>query len=588
MHGIEIPSIAIIHSKKSDQDILFSALAQHTVKTILSPDINKRLIEKEHPNVILIFPHHHTSHFLEQIRHLRQQILLNQSCILVVEKEMHSAKTESYMKAGCDFVIPYNQLDQLPSFIEIFFTISRYRSVQNITYWESLFHHFRQPIFLCDEDFKIFLANHRACSITQNNQQSMFGLSLLDFLPSKQIHEIRARSNRCIAKNSGLHNLQVSLKTFSEDFLPCSLGIHCIGKIQKTKHALLYVFQENSEIESTKLKSFLLQSVLDKSASSILITNAQGTIFYANPSFLKKVQLDSSDVLSRSSEDLSKEYQLHRREDALPYTKLGFTYFQENDYLDPSGNYIHEREKILPILFDPDKKDGFLIRIAEYAQQTKDQNETHNRWFYTIMEKTSAQIDTFWNTQVVLSQELTRSGKNAEFLASILRRCKIMEGFYSLKHHSTYSYKSCSLNDLLNRITIAFVDYNNIMHHHLQRTIPDAYMDKNKIEFAFISLLEAIFEKWKPKQISFNTSPSRNSILFVLRIVPMQEDMSDSKALVLSLLDKELWVVKQILNTHPVGYEVSNERNGSFAIFFNIPSVNDSKAYIEQEISELL
>jgi len=501
---------------------------------------------------------------------------------------MHSEKTESYMKAGCDFVIPYNQLDQLPSLIEIFLTISRYRSVQNITYWESLFHHFCQPIFLCDEDFQIFLANHRACSITQNNQQSMLGLSLLDFLPPKQIHEIRARSNRCIGKNSGLQNLQISLKTFSENYLPCSLAIHCIGKIHITKHALLYVFQENSEIESTKLKSFLLQSVLDKSASSILITNAQGTIFYANPSFLKKVQLDSSDVLSRSSEDLSKEYQLHRREDALPYTKLGFTYFQENDYIDPSGNYLHEREKILPILFDPDKKDGFLIRIAEYAQQTKDQNETHNQWFYAIMEKTSAQIDNCWTAQVVPTQESIRSEINSELLIPILRRCKIMEGFYSLKQDPTYTYKNYSLNDLLNKISIAFGDYSNIMHHHLQRNIPDAYIDKNKIEFAFISLLEAIFERWKPKLISFNTSPMRNSILFVLRIVPLHEDMSDSRAFVMSLLDKEIWVVKQVLNTHPIGYEVSNELNGSFAIFFNMPSVNDSKAYKEQEISELL
>ncbi len=587
MTGIEIPTIAIIHSKKSDQDILFSALAQHTAKTILSPDINKKLIEKEHPNVILIFPHHNTSHFLEQIRQLRQQILLNQSCILVVEKEMHSAKTESYIKAGCDFVISYNQLDQLPSFIEIFFQISRYRSAQSITYWESLFHHFRQPIFLCDEDFKIYLANARACSLTQNNQQSMFGLSLLDFLPSKQIHEIRARSHRCIAKNSSLHNIQVTLKTFSEDFLPCSLAMHCVGKIQKTKHALLYVFQENSEIESIKLKSFLLQSVLDKSASSILITNAQGTIFYANPSFLKRVQLDSSDVLSRSSEDLSIEYQLHRREDALPYTKLGFTYFKENDYIDSSGTYIHEREKILPIVFNPDKRDGFLIRIAEYAQQTKDQNETHNHWFYAIMEKTSAQIDTFWNAQIVSSQDLTRFRDNSELLVSILRRCKIMEGFCVLQQHSTYTYKNCSLNDLLNKITIAFSDYGNIIHH-LQKTIPDAYIDKNKVEFAFIALLEAILEKWIPKQISFNTSPSRNSILFVLRISPMEETVSDSKAFVMSLLDKEIWVVKQILNTHPIGYEVSNELNGSFAIFFNIPSVNDSMAYKEQEISELL
>ncbi len=588
MVGIEKPSIAIIHSKKSDQDILLSALAQYTVKTIISSDINKKLIDEERPNVILIFPHHNTSYFLEQIRHIRQQILLDQSCILVVEKEMHSAKIESYMKAGCDFVIPYNQLDQLPSHIEIFFTISRYRSVQNIAQWESIFHHFQQPIFLCDEDFQIYLANHRACSITQNNQQSMFGLSLLDFLPSKHVHEIRARSHRCIAKNSGLHNLQVFLKTFSEDFIPCSLSIHCVGKIQKTKNALLYVFQENSEIESTKLKSFLLQSVLDKSASSILITNAQGTIFYANPSFLKKVQLDSSDVLSRSSEDLSKEYQLHLREDALPYTKLGFTYFQENDYIDSSGNYIHEREKILPILFNPDKKDGFLIRIAEYAQQTKDQNETHNRWFYTVMKRISAQIDTFWNTQIIPPQELARSKKNSELLVSILRRCKIMEGFCTLKQHSTYKYEKCSLNDLLNKITIAFSDYSSIMYHHLQKNIPEAKIDKDKIEFVLISLLEAIFEKWEPKQISFNTSPSRNSILFVLRIVPTKEDISDSKAFVISLLEKEIWIVKQILNTHPIGYEVNNELNGSFAIFFNIPSVNDSMAYKEQEISELL
>ena len=79
MVDIDIPSIAIVNSKICDQDILFTALAQHRAKTVISPDINKKLIEKEHPNVILVFSEHNTSHFLEQIRHLRQQILLNQS-----------------------------------------------------------------------------------------------------------------------------------------------------------------------------------------------------------------------------------------------------------------------------------------------------------------------------------------------------------------------------------------------------------------------------------------------------------------------------------------------------------------------------
>lgn len=588
MIGIEKPSIAIIHSKKSDQDILLSTLTQYTDKTFILPDINKTFIDKEHPNVILIFPYNNTSHFLEQIRYIRQQILLDQSCILVVEKEMHSTKTESYMQVGCDFVVPHNRLDQLLNYIEIFFTISRYRTVQSIAHWESIFHHFQQPIFLCDENFQIFLANHRACSITQNHQQSMFGLSLLDFLPSEQIHEIRARSYRCIIKNSSFHNLQVSLKTFSEDFIPCSLSMHCVGKIQKTKNAMLYIFQENSEIESTKLKAFLLQSVLDKSASSILITNAQGTIFYANPSFLKKVQLDSSDVLSRSSEDLSKEYQLHLREDALPYAKLGFTYFQETDYINSSGGYIHEREKILPILFNPDKKDGFLIRIAEYAQQTKDQNETHNQWFYDVMKKTSAQIDAFWNTQIVPSQMQTSAEENSQSIVSILRRCKIMEGFCTSKQNSTYNYENISFNNLLKKISTVFADYSNNMHHRLHKNISEAYLDRDKIEFALITLLEAILERWKPKQICFNTSPSRNSILFVLRIVPMRESTIDNKALLISLLKKEIWTVKQIFHAHPIEYEIYNEINGGFAIFFTIPSINDNMAYKEQEISELL
>lgn len=583
------PTVAVIVSDTYEQESISKLLSPITDSILFLQDIHTHLFDREPPEIIIVCPHSNAPYFTDQIHFFRNDNLLNKTPIIVVEKEIQSAKVQSYIEAGCDFVLPYKQLHQLPIVVDIFSDLSQYRMLQSLSHWKQIFNRFHQPIFICDENVSIFLANERASSLLQNQQQTMQGLSLQDYLLPKQARDIQKKVWECIKRKTSYQNLQISLRTFSHEFIPCSLSIQWLGALTKSKTGVLLLFQENSEIESIKLKSFLLQSVLDKSSSSILITNAQGTIFYANPSLLKRIHQAPSNVLSRSSEELSEEYHLHKREDALPYITLGFTYFHENDYLDPNGNHVHEREKILPILYNAEKKEGFLIRITEYMKQNPKQNEKHNQWFQELLEKASAQISSLHNSANLPNKPLGLQGhEQMRLFHKTLRSLKIVQEFYDTKTASHFSFDCVSLNELIVDVANLFPEYSHLITFRLQNNISKILIQKDKLHFVLMTLLETIFEQFNEPGINLNTSTHQKNILFVLRVLPKEPSIEDPRSYLLTMFEEELWIVKQILTTLSMEFKIHNEFHGGFSFFFTIPSINDNMGYKEPGISELL
>jgi PAS domain-containing protein len=580
--------IAIINCERNHQQKISKLLYPIANEITFLQSVQNNLVKQKLPNCIILFPTNNESPFIDQMHFLRDHDLLEKTTIIAVENENNPLNIRSYMQLGCDYVIPNYQLHQLPTIVDVFSNLSQYRMLQDPFSCEQVSHHFHQPIFICDEKLTIFFANKRASDVLQNNQQSMRGLFLKDYLLPNQAKEMQRRLSENISRTTSIQHPQVSLKTFSNEYVPCSLSIHFMGPYKDADNSFLFLFEENSEIESIKLKSFLLQSVLDKSSSSILITNAQGTIFYANPSLLDRVHLDSSNVLSRSSEELSEEYHLHKRADAFPYITLGFTYFHEQDYFDSNGDYIHEREKILPILYNSAKKEGFLIRITEYTKQNQKQNGKHDQWFQKLLEKASEEIHALYNAPS--TGTATRSKKNnyLQSLPRILRNLKIVQDFYSTSIASSISFDCVLLNTLIQDIAHMFPDFSSAINFQFQENISQVFIQKEKFQFVLTTLLETVFERFNAPNIYLSTSMHQRDILLVLRVLMKDSVIENPSNFLISLFEDELWIVKQLLSTLSVTYEIHSEMNGGFAFFFTIPSIIDNMGYKEQEISELL
>ncbi len=582
------PKIAVINCERIHQQKVSKLLYSIADEITFLQTVQNNLVKQKSPHCIILFPGNNEASFIDQMHFLRDHYLVDKTTIIAIENENNSLKIRTYMQLGCDYVIPKHQLHQLPTIVEVFSNLSQYRILQEPFSCEQVFHYFHQPIFICDEKLTICLANKRASSVLQNNQQSMRGLSLKDYLLPHQASEIQNRIAECISKKTSFQHLQISLKTFSNDFIPCILSIHFMGPYKDTNNGILFLFEENSEIESVKLKSFLLQSVLDKSSSSILITNAQGTIFYANPSLLDRVHLDSSNVLSRSSEELSEEYHLHKRADAFPYITLGFTYFHEKDYFDSNGDYVHEREKILPILYNSAKKEGFLIRITEYAKQSQKQNEKHDQWFRKLLEEASEEIHKVYNANQFPPSKQSKENARITSLPKILRNLKIVQDFYATNIVSSISFDCVLLNKLIQSIAKMFPDFSNTITFQFQENIPQVFIQKGKFQFVLTTLLETIFERFNTQKVYIGTSMHQRNILLVFRTLTKDFVIQNPSSFLLSLFEDELWIVKQLLSTLSVTYEIHNEMNGGFAFFFTIPSIIGNMDYKEQGISELL
>ena len=203
-----------------------------------------------------------------------------------------------------------------------------------------------------------------------------------------------------------------------------------------------------SSVRTSKISSGVVGPVF-----KILITNAKGTILYANDRFLKHLKLGHTNLISRASEILPAQYQLHKRKDAQLYTKLGYTFFNQTQTIHKSGSIIQEKEKIIPVHYNEEKKEGFLIWIAEYSKVDKIAKKTQTDWFDNIISETQKQLQILKNDSQNSTTNDTETPEAHRFLyQKISRSLELIKEYTHIQAKQKFSFSN--------------IDINEMIHHH--------------------------------------------------------------------------------------------------------------------------
>ncbi|MCK5849126.1 MAG: PAS domain-containing protein [Caldisericia bacterium] len=584
------PTIIVLNLERSKIEHISFLIESYSYKIHFLDNFSQAELLKLNPDIIIFFrPIEDLELVFSQVSMLRTFPNFFRTIAILIENNITPFRKRMALETGFDYIIPTNSINMLPSVVSFFTDISEYRHIQDSLFLVNIFSYVDLPIAICTKEGVIKFSNTSFKHFITKTNSKLADMSIYDFIHSKKLHTLHKHAEDVVNKSTAFSNIPVTITSLNQK-RECFLTISHFPKTEKHEPSILYMLHEYTNTKKAEEKAYILQSVLDKSSNSILITNSKGTIVYANPSMLRRTNKKENTLLGESANILPKQYRIHSRKDISLYTKLGFTYFNEHEEICKNGDIILEKEKILPLNYNHKKSKGHLVRIAEYIKKQSLSNSEQKIWTKKLIHEMSNNIKS-------LHYKLTQASNDQPYVNDTMltsnklnREFEQMKGFIDIQSNEPFVLKEVKLDTIIKHVLSMFTDYpSDKFSLRLQSNLPYVYVDSSKIEFALLAILCEEIKKNQSSTVNISSSLHQNGVQLVVRIIynNSPEVYTNKDKVHQNTNSGYSWIINQVFTSHNVKFTHKKEYLGD-SIFFIFPISGSSMDLKKEEKLPLL
>ncbi len=220
------------------------------------------------------------------------------------------------------------------------------------------------PIFVCDNEFRIFLVNKEFLKLTQYKGRETIGEDLSLFLEEDVYLDIKESFSDLTENSSDTMKFETLLCKKNNEFATIEMSITPLFEKKKVQYIVGTINDITKEKESAQRLKLLFHGI-EQSPATIIITDVKGIIEYVNPKFTELTGYSFDDIVGENSSVLKSGLMSSSYISDLWNTiNSGKEWVGEFHNIKKNGDPYWERASISPI-FDESGEILHFIAIKE-------------------------------------------------------------------------------------------------------------------------------------------------------------------------------------------------------------------------------
>lgn len=365
--------------------------------------------------------------------------------------------------------IYYDHFNKPAGIIGTFIDITEIKKIQNkleesAAYTNNIMHSMLDCLIIINPDGTIKTVNEASCQLLEYSKEELIGARAT--LIFSQEEKGDAEGLTTLINQESIHNLELTFKTKSGRLVPVlisgsamkkdncpnnSINDNCQNFKTNKKHcasfiAIVCVAKDISQIKATEEESKKLIKIIEESPVSIVITDSDGLIEYANPYFCEHTGYSLEEALGQNPRILNTGFQPKEYYAQMWQTiREGKTWQGEFQNKKKNGECYWEEAVISSIT---DKKNNITHYLAIKVEITKQKNIENQ------LEKAYVELETEAAKANLLAEKAMLSAKSkSEFLANMSHEIRTpmnaIIGFSKLLQRSELNNKQKNQLDLI-------------------------------------------------------------------------------------------------------------------------------------------